>query len=358
MIGVKDFDKIKERFTALWNNEILDRCCISAFAIDPSVQNEILTPPGNVDRRIFLTDAELMLQRNLKLFENTYFAGDAFPLINLNMGPSGHTAYIKDVKTDYTESTFWYNPIMEDELEPEKIVLDESNYLYRQTFKAAEYLCREANGRYLVSMPDNSGNLDVLASLRTTEELLPDLITDEETVKECLNRIQGIWEKCTADIYHYLKDYNFGGSSIGWLNTWAPGFHNQMQCDISVMFSNEYYEMYTRDELERQSAFLDYALYHFDGQEQIRHLDTLLSIKDIKMIQWTHVVEQPSPVKFIPQLKRIQEAGKGLLLLLEPNEVEPIMENLSSKGLFINVKTRTKEEADGVIKLAERLTHE
>ena len=37
MIGVDNFDKIRERFTALWNNEILDRCCISVFAIDPDV---------------------------------------------------------------------------------------------------------------------------------------------------------------------------------------------------------------------------------------------------------------------------------------------------------------------------------
>ncbi len=359
MVGVNDFDRIRERFSALWENEILDRCCISAFAIDPAVKARCLALPDEaMDRRYFLTDGEMIRKRHMDLFEHTYFAGDAFPLVNLNMGPAGHAACIRGVRVEYSDETFWYEPIMEERLDPAKVVLDRQSYLYRQTFRAGKYLCEEADGRYLVSMPDNSGNMDVLSSLRTPTELLQDMITDEEEVKECLRRIEAIWEKSTSDIYHCLKDYNFGGSCIGWLNTWAPGFHNQMQCDISVMFSNGYYEKYAREELERQSTFLDYALYHLDGQEQIRHLDTLLSIDGLKMIQWTHVVAQPSPVEFIPVLKRIQDAGKGLLLLLDPWEVEPILENLSSRGLFINVKTKTKAEADDMVRLAERLTHE
>lgn len=358
MIGVENFDKIKERFTALWNHEIIDRCCISAFVTEPKINEEFSRVPEGMDPLYFLTDAEMMMQRNLKLFENTYYAGDAFPLVNLNMGAAGHSAFIKGVDVDCTEGTFWFGPIMEEELDAEKIVLDKTNYLYQQTFRAAKYLCEESKGRYLVSMPGNSGNMDVLSSLRTPVELLQDLIIDEDEVKECLRRIQAIWKDATRKIYDELKDYNYGGSSIGWLNTWAPGFHNQMQCDMSVMFSNQYYENYVRQELEEQSAFLEYALYHFDGQEQIRHLDTMLSIKDLKMIQWTHVVEQPSPVEFIPVLKKIQEAGKGLLLLLDAHEVEPILTNLSSKGLYINVKAKSKEEADAVVKLAEKLTHE
>jgi len=358
MLDIKKFDKTRERFTALWENELIDRCCISVFGMEEAANEEFVTPPEkDMNRRYFLTDAEMIRKRHLKRFEKTYFAGDAFPLVNLNMGPSGHAGFIKDVKVDFTD-TIWYHPIMADELDPEKIILDESSYLYRQTFDAAKYLCEEAKGEYLVSMPDISGNIDVLGSLRSAGETLVDLIGDEETVKDCLSRIQSIWEKSTSRIYEYLKQYNFGGSSIGWLNTWAPGFHNQMQSDMSVMFSNEYFETYIREELEKQSAFVDYALYHFDGIEQIRHLDTLLSIDRLRMIQWTSVVGQPSPLNYIPVLQRIQKAGKGLLMLLKPQEVQPILENLSSKGLYICVTVANKDEADAMVKLTRQLTRE
>lgn len=358
MLRMEAFEKTKKRFEALWENEIIDRCCISVFAINDAANAEFNTPPEKgMNRKYFLTDPEMIRKRHLNLFANTYYAGDAFPLVNLNMGPAGHTGFVKGVTVDFTD-TVWYHPIMEEELDPDKIILDEESYLYRQTFDAARYLCEEADGEYLVSMPDVSGNIDVLANLRSSTELLMDMITDEDQVKECLRRIQGIWEKSTSLIYEYLKDYSFGGSCIGWLNTWAPGFHNQMQCDMSVMFSNEYYEKYIREELEKQSDFVDYPLYHLDGIKQIRHLDTLLSIEKLKMIQWTSVVAQPSPVNYIPVFQKIQKAGKGLLLMLKPGEVRPLLENLSSKGLFINVKVKNKDEADEIVKLAERLTKE
>ena len=358
MLDVQRFDKTRERFAALWENEIVDRCCISVFGMDEAANAEFMTPPSDdMDPRYFLTDPEMIRKRHMKRFEKTYFAGDAFPLVNLNMGPSGHAGYVKGVKVDYTD-TMWYHTIMEDELDPEKIVLDEDSYLYRQTFNAAKYLCEEANGEYLISMPDNSGNIDVLGSERGAAKLLMDLISEEEAVKKCLRRIQEIWETSTAKIYEYLKPYNYGGSCIGWLNTWAPGFHNQMQSDMSVMFSNDYYETYIREELEKQAAFVDCALYHFDGIEQIRHLDTLLSIERLRMIQWTSVVGQPSPLNYIPVLQRIQKAGKGLLLLLKPQEVEPMLENLSSRGLYICTTVADKEEAEAMVKLAKRLTRE
>ena len=92
--------------------------------------------------------------------------------------------------------------------------------------------------------------------------------------------------------------------------------------------------------------------------EQIRHLDTLLSVEKLRMIQWTSVVGQPSPLQFIDQLKKIQEKGKGLLLLLKPEEIEPAMEQLSSKGLFILAEAKSREEADRIVKIVEKNTRE
>lgn len=358
MIGVDNFEKIKERFTALWNGEIVDRCCISAYYTPAQIAQEYAQAPEGMDPKYFMTNEEMFLKRHLRLFENTYYAGDAFPLAILNMGAAGHTGFIKGVDVDYSEGTFWFGPTMEEELDVEKIIFDEAGYSYQQTFRAAKYLCEESRGRYLVSMPDNSGNLDVLSFLRTPMELMVDLLTEEHEVKKCLDRIQEIWARTTREIYEVLKGYSYGGSCIGWLNTWAPGFHGQMQSDVSVMISNADFEKYVRGELEAQADVLEYPLYHFDGQEQIRHLDTLLSIEKLKMIQWTPVEDQPSPLKFLPELKRIQDSGKGLLLMLKAEEVEPVLTNLSSKGLFIRVAARSREEADEVVKLAEKLTHE
>ena len=317
-----DFNRIKERMTALWNHEILDRCCVSVIYEEPEKRQAIdAFPVGSEDRMRYWTDPEIVLQRNLSHMDNTYYAGDAFPLVSLNLGPAGHAGFVKNMKWSYEPSTIW--------------------------------------GEYLISMPDLAGNMDVLAALRGSQELLVDFLAEDEAViRECLDRIQRMWEAGLEETYKIVEDCNHGGSTIGWLRTWAPGLHGQIQCDISVMFSNDIYEKYARRELEKQSGFLEYPLYHFDGMEQIRHLDTLLSVEKLRMIQWTSVVGQPSPLQFIDQLKKIQEKGKGLFLLLKPEEIEPAMEQLSSKGLFILAEAKSREEADRIVKIVENNTRE
>ena len=84
----------------------------------------------------------------------------------------------------------------------------------------------------------------------------------------------------------------------------------------------------------------------------------LCSIENLKMIQWTHVAGEPSPVHFIPTFKKIQEAGKGLLLHTNIKDMEVLMENLSSKGLYLVINAKDKEEADYAIKRIAQLTHE
>jgi hypothetical protein len=76
------------------------------------------------------------------------------------------------------------------------------------------------------------------------------------------------------------------------------------------------------------------------------------------MIQWTHVAGQPSPVHFIPVFRKIQAAGKNLLLQTNPRDMEILMENLSSKGLYLVIQAQNKEEADFVINRVAQLTRD
>jgi hypothetical protein len=111
-------------------------------------------------------------------------------------------------------------------------------------------------------------------------------------------------------------------------------------------------------ELQAQCKLLEYPLYHFDGVEQIRHLDDLLSIPELRAIQWTQVAGQPSALNYIPQLQHIQAAGKNLILIVSEEQIEPLMQNLSSKGLFLIAHAKTREQADAIIRKVSRLTHD
>ena len=60
----------------------------------------------------------------------------------------------------------------------------------------------------------------------------------------------------------------------------------------------------------------------------------------------------------IPLLKEIQKNGKGLNLSCEAKEVETLLKELSSKGLFLATWVDDKQQADDLLKLAAKLTHE
>ena len=56
--------------------------------------------------------------------------------------------------------------------------------------------------------------------------------------------------------------------------------------------------------------------------------------------------------------RRIQAAGKGLILFLPPDEIEPVMTELSSKGLFIITWAGGPGDIKYIEKLVASLTHE
>jgi len=98
--------------------------------------------------------------------------------------------------------------------------------------------------------------------------------------------------------------------------------------------------------LRRQCQWLDYSMYHLDGEDALGHLDSLLGIPELDAIEWTpigasgQVTGMPtggSP-EFYNLYKRILKAGKGVQAVsVKPDEVIPMLDAVGPAGLFIMV---------------------
>ena len=108
----------------------------------------------------------------------------------------------------------------------------------------------------------------------------------------------------------------------------------------------------------QECRFAQASIYHLDGPGALRHLDSLLSIPELNAIQWVYGAGNGPMTKWLDLLKEIQGYGIGLHLGCEPNEVETILTELSSKGLYIRSWAKDIEEGEELIKLAEKLSHE
>jgi len=303
----------------------------------------------------YWTNPQRVVQRYRNIIENSYYAGDSLPMMNFNLGPCSHGTFFKGAKWEFRD-TLWTFPSI-GSLETETLEFDENAELYKITLEMTDYFAKECKDEFFVSNPDNPGCIDVLSNLRGSD-LMMDMIEEPDTVHRALDEIQNVWLKTTNHYLDVLGKANNGATGIGFLRTYAKGRHAQLQCDIAAMLSPNMFREFCLPELEAQAKVLDHALYHLDGIEQIRVLDMLLSVENLNTIQWTCVTGQPSPLELIPVLRKIQEAGKNLVIHIKPSEIEGIVSSLSAKGLFLMINAADKAEADEMVKIADKLSHE
>ncbi len=346
----QDWDQSLARLAAFWNREILDRCCVSITAPKDGVG----PMEAMVRDEAYYTDPEAIIAWNRGQMERTYYCGDAFPCMPLDLGASGHAGFFKGER-HYIKDTVWFFPSLED---PDDLTFDERRPLFQKTLELARAFAQDSRGDYFVSMPDATGNADALSHLMGADALMTAMLERPEAVSGALQKVEAAYERIMNEVREITAPVNRGGGCVQWLNTWAPGFHAQMQCDMSVMISPRLFDEFIAPELRAQSRMLDYALYHFDGVEQIRHLDTLLSIPEIRAIQWTQVAGQPPCTEYLGELQRIQQAGKGLIIHIEPQQAEPILQALSSRGLYLLIHADSQMEADALLGRIGQWTHD
>ena len=348
-------ERTKKRYEAFWANEIADRCLI-AIEAPKNGRQYVKKPPVNQEEcEKYWCDGETILKRNRAYFEQTYFGGDAYPRIIIDLAAAGHAGFFKGVTPNFQPDTVWLHSTIKDI--NEELIFDANSFSYKKSFELLEYLTSEQNGDYMLGLPHIVGDLDALAHIRGSEALLLDMLMQPESVHKALAQIRKVWLDSAKKFFSIVEKCNMGGHIVGF-GTWAPGKHHYMQCDMAAMFSADMFKEFIIPELTQQTQFLDYNLYHLDGQEQVRHLDHLLDLDGLMAIQWQDVACQPRVSEQIPVLKRIQNAGKRLLLYPEPDEVETIMKELSSKGLYLKVKASSVKEAKDIEKLVSKLTHE
>lgn len=358
--GVRDWDRIRERFDALWRCEVVDRCCCAVTSWRDGLTEADFAPvdaprPGDAaDLASYMEDADRILRRGLRYLDLVHFDGDAFPILIHNYAPAGHAEYFGGASR-YGDGTVWFDPTIADleaqfpRYDPHHPALERHVALYRR-------LAEATRGRCLVAMTDNVGAADALSHLMGPEGLLVEIAERPELVAAAIAAINDGWRDGAERFYQAVKD-DAGGTTVGWLGTWGRGRHMQMQCDLSVMLSPRDFERLLLPELERQMDWIEYPLYHLDGMGQLRHLDLLLSLPRLRMIQWTNVVGQPPASHFIPELRRIQKAGKALHLGVSKDELPLVMEELSSEGLFLSVNADSEADAAALVDFIARHTH-
>jgi hypothetical protein len=304
-------------------------------------------------------DPEWTLKRHLDIFANTFYGGEAFPVTEINLGASFMAAFFGS-PPEFRPETVWYPEIIGDWV-TDKLEFDPTtNPYYQMVIENTRYYVQEGRGRYFVGHAELGTATDILSLLRGMQNLCYDMIDRPEVVKKAIDLLADTWVQVHEEIYTLVKECNDGGSCLAWMQTWAPGRHAQMACDFSAIMSPTMFDKFVVPELSRYIDWNDYATYHWDGPDAVKHLDALLKIDGIDVIQWTAGAGQArqSSHRWLPLYKKIQAAGKGLYLYCSIEEVETLLQELSPHGLFIRTWASSEDEARDLLRKVGKWTRE
>ncbi len=366
-----DWSAARKRLEAFWHNEIVDRCCAAVFA--PRTASKLPPFPelqygpwlGGLDKvdendtasiTRWWTDPQENYDRMITWFENTYFGGEAIPATYVNWGAMAMAAFYGS-KAVFKKDTVWYLPVIDDWSQWTWRLDPATNPHWQQIFAITRYLIQESRGRYFVGTPEVGSAGDVLSLMRGSDRLSLDLIENPEPVKAGIKVIADTWVKFHEEMFQFTRDVNDGGDILPWLSLWAPGRHDQIACDFSTLLSPAMFREFFIPEIVRECAWCEYATYHLDGPQAMKsHLNALLEVKEIANIEWTPGISCPPTFTpgYIPLYRKIQAAGKRLYLLAQPNEVEPLLGELSARGLFLCTNVNSEAEANDLLRNLQR----
>ncbi len=373
----EDWDRAKENLIRWWN---LKGPAISVMAPKDTPREELPPPerelpfcqpngpkapplterhkqaiPVPDDSQRMWLDPELRLRAAEYQMANTFYGGEAFPYFDPHLGPGNLAAFI-GAKPVFSETDAWLTPGMADINEAPPLKFDEDNVWFRRQMEIIEYGVKNSRGRFLVALPDLFENLDVLASLRGTSEILTDMALYPDAVRQRVTEIDIVFSEVYDRIYNLIRDKD-GGNSVSTFDIWAPGRTTKTQIDLGAMFSADMFEEMALPGLAEQCGKIDYVLYHLDGSQCLQHLDHILSIEKLNAIEWTPNPGEPGggDPKWYDLYKRIKDAGKAVQAIwIKPEEIDPLLEAVEPDGIFLQIRVDSESKARELLKRCEK----
>jgi len=335
-----DWTEAKERLTALWHGEIVDRPCIAVTAPAPSG-----TPQPKADSpEQQWTDPDFLRQATLATVWNTWWGGEAIPSRLVMCGwivCFGGTPR-------FERETIWWEEMPFDFHQPPALAFN-PDAPWVQRFERAYMAVVELAGRddFLVGHPCLLPANDLLSMLMGTERFLMGLIDHPEWMREAIT--MGALAQAEASRYFtslVRERHEFWYGNAGWMPFWAPEPYRSTQSDVSCMLSPAMYDQFVLPELEVLHETGGPLWYHLDGGDAQQHLDRLLSLPYLRVLQYTPApFEPPNGPGHLELYRRVQAAGKILHISLPVENVLPLCRDLDPTLMLLD--TGCPDQASG-----------
>ena len=349
------WQRIQDSYENWWQRKT-DRPILhlSFDGVDPGMPR----PKGIITESLFRypadESAESIAEKLEYIMRSRRYEYDGYPYIWMYFGPIFSVEYF-GVRPHIAENTVWYEAENLKPIEEMHISLDENSVFYPRNRKLAKAIEERFHGGYVISGGKGGGScLDYVAEFYKPTELSYMLYDKPDEV----NRLAMEFHKATCAVSKDNRTLTPSARGYtAWGGIYAPIPWTSMQCDYCAMIGPEHFERFVKWDLElciNDSPRYNY--YHLDGPGQLIHLDSILSIRDLKCVQWVPGAGQ-KPVSAWPEIyKKISIAEKNIWVISDQLEdIEIIADQIgTTKGLYW-YGNYPISEYDRVMKIAERI---
>jgi hypothetical protein len=355
-----DWEQAKMRLAAWWQGEAVDRCALAVWAPRDGTLHVSPPPlPARVEDRWL--DLEYLRQRNDYEMATTFYGGEAFPLWNAGYPGWDLMQTYLGAPVKLMEDTGWIDPIISqgrlEDYDFHAFTIQPDNIWWQFLNQVHRCAVEQSRGRAIPSLQDLGSSGDTLAALRGSQRLLTDMLDCPDYVRQFDFFLMQQWnEKVFEPSYQITRAGAEGSAS--WDSLWAPGSHYPLQNDFSYMISPRMFRRVFLPTIEMQTEYLDYSVYHVDGEAAYAHVDALCELPRLNALQIIPGAGKPSALHWMDMLKKIQSRGKSLQIFIPPQEVELALSELSARGLWLGVQAESEDQARHILKIADRMSHD
>jgi hypothetical protein len=334
-----------DRIYAWYHQEIIDRVPIR-FSAHNAEYNDMVDLPGHSWKN--LKERWWNAEYQIELFEykwrHSTFNAETFPVFWPNLGPEVYTAFY-GAELEYRDVTAYAVPSLPDWDQMDRLKLDFNNPYFRKLEEMTFAALERCTGKYLVGYTDIHAGIDCAAAFRDPQQFCLDLLLEPEMAKKLIEISSCDFHTVYNHFDSILKAHN--QLSVTWMGIPSTGKMHIPGCDFASMLSPADFDTFVLPSLKREIAPMTQNVFHVDGKGVARHLDKILQLPEVNAIQWVQGMGLDAPImQWVPLIKKVQSAGKSLVIDLQVSELESFMREVSPVGILlcINADEETQPE--------------
>jgi hypothetical protein len=363
-IPQKQLTRALQRNEAFWDGT-LEEGPLLWVTVPDAVPGTPPVPPPTDEKQ--WTDADYQMEKAEDSLARTAYFGDALPVYGPWLGPDQAAAWLGgDLTFSTADNTSWTRPFVKDWAVVPHLRIDPANKWWRAYREILQASVERGRGKWITAYPDLHTGIDGMGAMRGPEELMMDFLTTPDQCRRIMAEMTRLWKEIVDMVSGVVLPAGQGTSN--WTMGWSgKRFVCVGQNDFTCLISPAMFDQFCLTDTVACCSHVDRVIYHLDGPGALQHVPRLLEIPTLHCLQWIQGAGKPLPSRWIPLLKRAQDAGKTVQLVYSGahggdadygTEIDALCGSLDPDRLFIYAVVDSAEKAAFIQTRAQEVSSE